>query len=121
MEIYRKIEQGGFIVKTYYLGIDIGGTSSKIGIIEKKGTILEKWEIPSKINGQADQIPKKIWESIKIKLKKHSIDREQIFGIGSGAPGFNNAEKTRCSSANSENLHLVLLTLKKVKLHRRLI
>jgi len=86
-------------VKRYYLGIDIGGTSSKIGIIEEKGTILEKWEIPSKINGQTDQIPKKIWESIKIKLKKYSIDYDQIFGIGAGAPGFINAEKSEVAQA----------------------
>src|SRR5690625_8015778 len=103
MEIYRKIEQGGFIVKRYYLGIDIGGTSSKIGIIEEKGTILEKWEIPSKINGQTDQIPKKIWESIKIKLKKYSIDYDQIFGIGAGAPGFINAEKSEVAQRSEEH------------------
>lgn len=37
----------------YILGVDIGGTSVKIGIITNEGDIQHKWEIPTvKTNGE---------------------------------------------------------------------
>lgn len=70
------------------LGVDIGGTTVKIGIIQEAGDIFEKWEIPTKINELADQIPTDIWESIENKLTEHQIKLEQLIGMGVGAPGF---------------------------------
>ena len=35
------------------IGIDIGGTTVKLGMFEQDGTLLEKWEIPTrKENGR---------------------------------------------------------------------
>ena len=31
----------------YCFGVDIGGTTVKIGLFEETGTIVEKWEIPT--------------------------------------------------------------------------
>ena len=30
------------------IGIDIGGTSVKLGIFEEDGTLVKKWEIPTR-------------------------------------------------------------------------
>ena len=30
----------------YCFGVDIGGTTVKIGLFEETGTIVDKWEIP---------------------------------------------------------------------------
>ena len=30
------------------IGIDVGGTSIKLGLFEVDGTLLEKWEIPTR-------------------------------------------------------------------------
>ena len=30
------------------IGIDIGGTTVKIGVFQTDGTLLEKWEIPTR-------------------------------------------------------------------------
>lgn len=75
-------------MKKYLLGVDIGGTTIKMGIITEDGQIFEKWEIPTKTGEKADQIPTEIWQSISEKLVKHNIDNEQLIGLGAGAPGF---------------------------------
>ena len=79
-------------MENYLLGVDIGGTSIKLGIITEQGGIFDKWEIPTKIKDQADQIPTDIWQSLRQKLSAHKISDEQLIGIGAGAPGFVIAE-----------------------------
>ncbi|MEH7379018.1 ROK family glucokinase [Bacillus sp. JJ1533] len=66
------------------IGIDIGGTNVKIGLLNLQGDILKRWEIPT-IRGE--EIITNIWESV---LSNVSIDdvENNILGIGVGAPGF---------------------------------
>ena len=33
-------------MKKYGFGVDIGGTTCKIGLFETTGVLVEKWEIP---------------------------------------------------------------------------
>ena len=37
--------KGGIIVEQYIYGVDLGGTTVKMGLFDKEGTLLEKWEI----------------------------------------------------------------------------
>lgn len=67
------------------IGIDIGGTAIKIAIIDNKGTILEKWQIPTDKDRNGESIPSDIIEAINSKF--HSISRNEIIGIGVGVPG----------------------------------
>ncbi len=75
-------------MKKYLLGVDIGGTTIKMGIITEQGEIFNKWEIKTKTGKEADQIPTDIWQSISQKLAEHEIEHKQLIGIGAGAPGF---------------------------------
>lgn len=75
-------------MKKYLLGVDIGGTTIKIGIITEQGEIFDKWEITTKTGEEADQIPTDIWQSISQKIVEHEIEDKQLIGIGAGAPGF---------------------------------
>ena len=34
-------------MKKYGFGVDIGGTTCKIGLFETTGQLVEKWEIPT--------------------------------------------------------------------------
>ncbi|OZU89970.1 glucokinase [Virgibacillus indicus] len=70
------------------IGIDVGGTTVKIGLLSYKGKILEKWEIPTNIDHHGVSISDDIWNSISDKLKQLNIGVESIMGIGVGAPGF---------------------------------
>lgn len=74
------------------LGVDIGGTTVKIGFIKEDGTILYKWEIPTNIDHQGTSIATDIWTSIEKKQALLDISEGSLQGIGMGAPGFINEE-----------------------------
>lgn len=71
------------------IGIDIGGTFIKIGILNESGDILHKWSIETNKDNKGINIVKDIWESINYKLSELNLGNE-IIGIGVGAPGFIN-------------------------------
>ncbi|WP_028783209.1 ROK family glucokinase [Thalassobacillus devorans] len=79
-------------MKKYYIGADIGGTTIKMAVITKDGTILDKWEIPTNHKDDGSYIPEDIHFSLKDKLIELGIHKEQILGIGAGAPGFVDAD-----------------------------
>lgn len=70
------------------IGVDIGGTSIKIGLVEDTGAILEKWEIPTNQAGTSEIIVNEICDSIGAKLEKYGWTFRDAAGIGVGAPGF---------------------------------
>ena len=35
-------------MRTYCFGIDVGGTTVKCGLFRTDGTLVEKWEIPTR-------------------------------------------------------------------------
>ncbi|PAE31212.1 ROK family glucokinase [Oceanobacillus profundus] len=70
------------------LGIDIGGTSVKIGIINQQGEILEKWEVPTNKLNAGITIVDEIWASIERKLSILHLSISSFLGVGVGAPGF---------------------------------
>lgn len=72
------------------LGIDIGGTSVKIGLIYENGNILTKWEIPTNLSENGIHIAYEVWNSIKLKLDEYKLTKTSLLGIGIGAPGFIN-------------------------------
>lgn len=66
----------------YRFGIDVGGTSVKLGLF-REGSLLEKWEIPT-VKGQ---ILEDIAASVLRCTERNGLSREQIRGIGIGVPG----------------------------------
>lgn len=71
----------------YAFGVDIGGTTVKLGLFEEQGQLLDKWEIPTdKSNDGANIIPD-ITSSIVTKMSEKQIKPESVTGIGVGAPG----------------------------------
>ena len=74
-------------MKKYGFGVDIGGTTSKIGLFHTTGDIVEKWEIPTNTQEQGKNILTDIAASLNQKLSQNSINREEIEGIGIGLPG----------------------------------
>lgn len=79
-------------MQSYYIGADIGGTTVKMAVIGEDGTILEKWEIPTNHKDEGNHIPEDIDSSLSEKLVELGIQKEQVLGIGAGAPGFVNAD-----------------------------
>lgn len=74
-------------MKTYGFGVDIGGTTVKIGLFNIDGTMLEKWEIPTNTANGGAAILDDVAASVLGKIAEKGIEKEEILGIGLGVPG----------------------------------
>lgn len=74
-------------MKTYAVGVDVGGTSVKLGLFSTEGVLLEQWEIPTRTEHGGEQILPDIAASIRGKLSERSIAAWDVEGIGLGVPG----------------------------------
>ncbi len=70
-------------MEKYIYGIDIGGTTIKIGLFSLEGDLLDKWEIVTNRADNGIHVLKDIHESIK----RHQVDLKDILGYGFGVPG----------------------------------
>ena len=69
----------------YVFGVDIGGTTVKIGLFDVEGNVLDKWEIPTRTENDGEEILPDVADSIREKMKQ--MDKDAIAGVGVGAPG----------------------------------
>lgn len=74
-------------MKPYAFGVDLGGTTVKIGLFETSGTLLEKWEIPTRTQNHAENLLPDIAAALLNKLTEKGIDKAQVEGVGMGVPG----------------------------------
>ena len=72
-------------MKKYVFGVDVGGTTVKLGLFDAKGNVLDKWEIPTRTEDEGSHILPDIADSIREKMKR--IDKDSVVGVGVGAPG----------------------------------
>ena len=70
----------------YCYGIDIGGTTVKIGLFQTDGTLLDKWEIITRTANGGEAILPDIAESVQNKLNEKGISKEDVVGLGVGVP-----------------------------------
>lgn len=71
----------------YVFGVDIGGTTVKLGFFDLEGNILEKWEIPTRKDLGGKYILPDIADSIADMLMNKGITKEEVAGVGVGVPG----------------------------------
>lgn len=74
-------------MKKYGFGVDIGGTTCKIGFFETNGTMLDKWEIKTNTENQGSSILDDVTAAVNEKLEKEGISKDDVQGIGVGVPG----------------------------------
>lgn len=74
------------------IGIDLGGTSAKIGLVSLEGEIEKKWELLTDISDEGSHIVPNIIQSINEHLKTENLTADDIVGIGMGTPGTVNRE-----------------------------
>lgn len=84
----------------YCFGVDLGGTTVKMGLLTIEGELLDKWEIPTRKEHNGSLILPDIAESIKGKLTEKKIETEDVVGIGIGAPGPIDADGVVHKAAN---------------------
>ena len=74
-------------MKPYAVGVDVGGTTVKIGIFRTSGDLLLKWEIVTDKKDGGRNILPDIADSIKSMLSNKGIGPDEIQGVGIGIPG----------------------------------
>lgn len=74
-------------MKPYAFGVDLGGTTVKIGLFETGGALLEKWEIPTRTEHHSENLLPDIAQSLMNKLAEKQIAVSDVEGIGLGVPG----------------------------------
>lgn len=71
----------------YAFGVDIGGTTVKIGLFEENSKVVDKWEIPTVTENNGSRIVPDVSKSILSKMEERGLSKDDIVGIGVGAPG----------------------------------
>lgn len=71
----------------YVFGVDIGGTTVKLGLFDTDGNVSDKWEIPTRTENSGTNILPDIAKSIQDKMAEKGIDKAEVAGVGVGAPG----------------------------------
>ena len=84
----------------YCFGVDIGGTTVKMGLLEEEGKIVDKWEITTDTSEEGKAILPNVAASIENKMKEHGLTKEDIIGVGAGVPAPVTAEGIVNGSAN---------------------
>ena len=84
----------------YAFGVDIGGTTVKLGLFDKEGCVLAKWEIPTDKSNEGSAILPDVADSIKAKMQERGIEKDDVVGVGVGAPGPIDSEGTVYRAVN---------------------
>ena len=72
---------------SYVFGIDVGGTTVKMGLFQNDGTVVDKWEIPTRTENGGEKVLPDIADAILGKMAEKDIDRKDVAGVGVGVPG----------------------------------
>ena len=71
----------------YCFGVDVGGTTVKIGILTLDGEFVDKWEIKTNTDDFGKNILGDICDAMTAKMAELKLGPDDIQGIGIGLPG----------------------------------
>ena len=74
-------------MKEYAFGIDLGGTTAKVGLFTTAGALLEKWEVPTDTSEKGVRILPNLAAAVLGKMEEKGLTPDQIEGLGIGVPG----------------------------------
>ncbi|MEL3972805.1 ROK family glucokinase [Rossellomorea oryzaecorticis] len=75
------------MTEKWLVGVDLGGTTTKIAFLSKYGELLHKWEIPTDKSDNGKNIIVDIAKALDRKLEELDQSKDKLLGIGMGAPG----------------------------------
>ena len=70
----------------YCFGVDVGGTTVKLGLFTVEGELLDKWEIKTYTENEGESILTDVTKAIKEKITEKKLAADEICGIGVGVP-----------------------------------
>lgn len=84
----------------YCFGVDIGGTTVKMGLFQEDGKLLDKWELKTRTANGGEAILPDVTASVNAKMAENGIAKEDVKGIGVGIPAPVTAEGVVMNTAN---------------------
>jgi glucokinase len=69
------------------IGVDLGGSAVKAGLVNAQGRILRDTTVPAEANQGPTHVIKRIAESVHLLIKHSTYKKKDCVGIGVGAPG----------------------------------
>ncbi len=74
-------------MKKYCFGVDVGGTTIKMGLFDVDGNVLDKWEIVTRTENHGENVLPDIAKAVEDKMTEKSIMKDEVAGVGVGVPG----------------------------------
>lgn len=71
----------------YYVGVDVGGTGIKVGVVDKEGRIIADNKMPTNAKDGYENVVKDIYLTMLVAIEKSGVSLNDIYGIGVGIPG----------------------------------
>ena len=85
--------------KNYVVGIDIGGQSAKLGIIDRRGNVVSETSVVSNRHTDEQEFVDYLADALKALISKAGVEGE-VVGVGVGAPCANYRRGTIDNAAN---------------------
>lgn len=99
--------------KRYFIGVDLGGTNIKFGIVSEKGEIFQKGMLSAQANLGRDAILNNINKTVEQSLTFARGKKIKIKGIGVGSPGTVNLDSGIIKGSCPNIPQMVNVNLKK--------
>ena len=64
------------------IGVDVGGTSVKLGMFTRTGNLIKKWEIPTDRENNCANVLPDVAASIRETLEEEGFSTEDLVGVG---------------------------------------
>jgi glucokinase len=77
----------------YLIGVDLGGTNIKAGVVDLKGKVLASDSVKTNVEKGLDEVVKRICLACDQVRKKAGLDWSAMRGVGIGSPGTLNLRK----------------------------
>ena len=90
-------------IRKYYLGIDLGGTFIKGGIVDDQGNIVLRDKVPTQSETGADGVVANIVALCKSLMGRANISASDLVGVGIGVPGMIDSENGAVIYSNNLN------------------
>ena len=74
-------------MKEYAFGIDLGGTTAKVGLFTTSGKLLEKWEVRTDTSNNGAHILENLAAAVQQKMQEKGLSADEVEGVGLGVPG----------------------------------
>ncbi len=73
--------------KTLLIGVDLGGTNMRVGMVTSDGRMVHRLILPTRVNLGLEKVVERIIKAIQEVINQTIVPGNQIKGIGIGSPG----------------------------------